>query len=59
MEGSFFGVQSMDGVQPSWPAGNWDRWFCGVIDDVRLYDSALTAEEIQRIYEMESGPRVN
>jgi prepilin-type N-terminal cleavage/methylation domain-containing protein len=34
----------------------WLRWFNGLISDVRIYDTALTAEEITRIY-AESAPR--
>jgi hypothetical protein len=26
----------------------WAEWFAGVLDDVRIYDRALTAAEIQR-----------
>ena len=54
----FFGVQSMDGNQPGWSSGNWDRWFCGAIDDVRLYDRALSDSEVRELYALESGPRV-
>jgi hypothetical protein len=34
-------------------------WFNGHIDDVRIYNRALSASEVQQLYAYESGPRVN
>lgn len=36
-----------------------DSVFHGVIDDIRLYNRALSASEVQQLYVIESGPRVN
>jgi len=33
--------------------------FDGVIDDIRIYNRALSASEVQQLYQYESGPRVN
>jgi hypothetical protein len=33
--------------------------FHGVIDDVRIYNRALSASEVQQLYAIESGPRVD
>jgi hypothetical protein len=35
------------------------EWFHGDIDDVRIYNRALSASEIQQLYVIESGPRVD
>lgn len=35
-----------------------DNWFLGQIDDIRIYNRALSATEVQQLYEYESGPRV-
>ena len=37
---------------------NWDNEFKGLIDDVRIYDEVLTAEQIQTIYSGKSGEDV-
>lgn len=34
-----------------WTKGEYVNWFNGTIDDVRIYDRALSAEEIEQIYE--------
>lgn len=33
--------------------------FHGVIDDIRIYNRALSADEVAELYEIESGPRVD
>jgi hypothetical protein len=33
--------------------------FDGIIDDVRIYKRALSASEVQQLYDYESGPRLN
>ena len=33
-------------------------WYHGTIDDVRLYNRALTTEEVGNLYALESSPRV-
>ena len=33
--------------------------FHGVLDDIRIYNRALSGSEVQQLYEYESGPRVN
>ena len=55
----FFGVPSIDGSTPSWPAGSWDKWFGGCIDDVRLYNRALSTSEVEQLYAYEAGPQVS
>ena len=35
---------------PYWRIGVWDRYFNGTIDEVRIYNRALSAEEIQKLY---------
>lgn len=35
------------------------QWFDGDIDDVRIYNRALSAGEVALLYEYESGPRVD
>ena len=37
---------------------NWDNEFKGLIDDVRIYNEVLTAEQIQTIYSGKSGEDV-
>jgi outer membrane protein assembly factor BamB len=49
----FFGVTSMDGNGPSWPAGPWENWFTGSIDEVRIYDRALSDQEVKDLYAYE------
>jgi len=34
-------------------------WFNGIIDDVRIYNRALSPDDVAVLYEMESGPRVD
>jgi hypothetical protein len=34
------------------------NWFNGIIDDVRIYNHALSPTEVQQLYTIESGPRV-
>jgi hypothetical protein len=36
-----------------------DYFFNGVIDDLRFYNRALSASEVQQLYVIESGPRVD
>jgi hypothetical protein len=36
-----------------------DAWFNGVIDDVRIYNRALSSNEVAQLYAIESGPRVD
>jgi hypothetical protein len=36
-------------------SGGSDRYFDGEVDDVRLYNRALSASEVQQLYELESG----
>jgi len=52
----FVGVMSVDGNQPSVPAGSWDEWFTGSIDDIRIYNRALAGSEVQQLYLYESVP---
>ncbi len=52
----FLGTASIDGLQPSWPAGNWDRWFAGGIDDVRVYNRSLSDNEVSQLYMAEAPP---
>ena len=35
------------------------NWFNGVIDDVRIYNRALSSNEVAQLYAIESGPRVD
>ena len=67
------GVLNASGVcsyQPNWDVsfmgegigGNFAgqaESFDGVIDDIRIYNRALSASEVQQLYQYESGPRVN
>jgi hypothetical protein len=34
-------------------------WFNGIIDDTRIYSRALPINEVQQLYAIESGPRVD
>lgn len=38
---------------------NYSIFFTGTIDDVRIYNRALSASEVQQLYVYESGPRVD
>lgn len=38
---------------------NLSRFFPGSIDDIRIYNRALSQTEVQQLYAYESGPRVN
>jgi hypothetical protein len=43
-------------------AGDWlssDWVFHGVIDDIRIYNRALSSNEVAQLYAIESGPRVD
>ena len=35
------------------------QFFNGLVDDVRIYNRALSASEVQQLYIIESGPRVD
>jgi len=39
------------GVDPHHPAGFIDDWHCGAIDDIRIYNRALSDLEIKMLYE--------
>ena len=36
-----------------------DMWFNGIIDDIRIYNRAFSTNEVQQLYAIESGPRVD
>lgn len=36
-----------------------DLWFLGQMDDIRIYNRAMSTNEVQQLYVYESGPRVN
>jgi len=38
---------------------NWDRFFNGSIDDIRIYNRALSKSEIQQLYQMDNKPSDN
>ena len=40
-------------------SGSGIRFFNGLLDDIRIYNRALSASEVQQLYVIESGPRVN
>jgi hypothetical protein len=50
----FFGVTSVDGSQPSVPPGTWVEWFSGGLDDVRIYNRALSDVEVADLYAYEA-----
>jgi len=39
--------------------GGLNYYYSGLIDDVRIYNHALSASEVQQLYVIESGPRVD
>jgi len=45
---------SIGGVEPS---GN--TWFAGDLDEIRIYNRALSEDEVGKIYSLESGPILN
>jgi hypothetical protein len=36
-----------------------NNWFAGSIDDVRVYNRALSSDEVRQLYESEAGPQVS
>jgi hypothetical protein len=36
----------------------YNEWFTGAIDDIRIYDIALSSNEVQELYQYESAPQV-
>jgi hypothetical protein len=52
----FIGAVSADGNAPSAPLqGGWQLYYTGAIDDVRVYNRALTSQEIRELYVLERG----
>jgi hypothetical protein len=37
------------------PVTNWNEYFHGVVDDVRVYNRALTAQEVRELYAPDTG----
>ncbi len=38
---------------------NWDGYFAGKLDDTRIYNRALSASEVQQLYNLGAGTHVN
>src|SRR5205814_142164 len=51
----FVGAVSVDGQTPSVPPGDFKIWYTGAIDDIRIYNRALSSQEVKELYAIERG----
>jgi hypothetical protein len=45
-------VVAYTGTDPLWIGKDPNRWFNGMVDEVRIYNRALSAGEVQRLYDL-------
>jgi hypothetical protein len=56
---SYFRIGAYEGTAGATPVAGVDGYFPGLIDDVRVYNRALSAQEIKRLYELGATSYVN